>query len=75
MSSRYLHLVRMDVAHDLEPTFNEVYDTEHAPLLQAVPGIAAPRATGARRPPIPATSPPTSSRARGAAECRVEDGR
>ena len=39
MSSRYLHLVRMDVAHDLEPTFNEVYDTEHAPLLAAVPGV------------------------------------
>jgi hypothetical protein len=39
MSSRYLHLVRMDVAHDLEPTFNDVYDTEHVPLLQAVPGI------------------------------------
>jgi hypothetical protein len=39
MSSRYLYLVRMDVAHDLEPTFNEVYDTEHAPLLAAVPGV------------------------------------
>ena len=39
MSSRYLYLVRMDVAHDVEPTFNEVYDTEHVPLLQAVPGV------------------------------------
>ena len=48
MSSRYLHLVRMDVAHDLEPTFNEVYDTEHVPLLQAVPGIG--RATRYRSP-------------------------
>ena len=48
MSSRYLHLVRMDVAHDLEPTFNEVYDTEHVPLLQAVPGIV--RATRYRSP-------------------------
>ena len=27
----YLYLVRMDVAHDLEPTFNEVYDKEHLP--------------------------------------------
>ena len=41
MSSRYLHLVRMDVAHDLEPTFNEVYDTEHVPLLLKVPGVIA----------------------------------
>lgn len=39
MSSRYLHLVRMDVAHDLEKTFNDVYDTEHLPLLSAVPGV------------------------------------
>ena len=38
MSSRHLHLVRMDVAHDLEPTFNEVYDTEHVPLLLKLPG-------------------------------------
>ena len=39
MSTRYLHLVRMDVAHDLEKTFNDVYDTEHLPLLSAVPGV------------------------------------
>jgi hypothetical protein len=39
MSARYLHLVRMDVAHDLEPTFNAVYDSEHLPLLKAVPGV------------------------------------
>src|ERR1700687_2455460 len=39
MSTRYLYLVRMDVAHDLEATFNDVYDTEHVPLLQAVPGV------------------------------------
>ena len=48
MSSRYLYLVRMDVAHDLEPTFNEVYDSEHMPLLLAVPGVL--RATRYRSP-------------------------
>src|SRR5258705_2778441 len=39
MSPHALFLVRMDVAHDLEPTFNDVYDKEHLPLLQAVPGV------------------------------------
>ncbi|HEY7868975.1 MAG TPA: hypothetical protein VIF59_07100, partial [Methylomirabilota bacterium] len=43
-----LYLVRMDVAHDLEPTFNEVYDREHLPLLKAVPGIV--RASRYRNP-------------------------
>ena len=28
MSMRYLHLIRMDVAHDHEAAFNEVYDKE-----------------------------------------------
>jgi hypothetical protein len=48
MSTRYLHLVRMDVAHDLEKTFNDVYDQEHVPALAAVPGVA--RATRYRNP-------------------------
>ena len=39
MSKRFLHLVRMDVAHDHEATFNEVYDKEHVPLLSKVPGV------------------------------------
>ena len=39
MSPHALYLVRMDVAHDLEPMFNDVYDKEHLPLLQAVPGV------------------------------------
>ncbi|HKW93753.1 MAG TPA: hypothetical protein VJX92_17815 [Methylomirabilota bacterium] len=39
MSPRGLYLVRMDVAHDLEKTFNDVYDHEHLPLLAAVPGV------------------------------------
>jgi hypothetical protein len=39
MSTRGLFLVRMDVAHDHEGTFNEVYDKEHIPALAAVPGV------------------------------------
>jgi len=48
MSKRSLYLVRMDVAHDLEKVFNDVYDTEHVPLLAAVPGVI--RATRYRNP-------------------------
>ena len=39
MSVRYLHLVRMDVAHDHEAAFNEIYDREHVPALRGVPGV------------------------------------
>src|SRR5438445_10615007 len=39
MSNPALFLVRMDVAHDHEATFNEVYDREHAPNLRAVPSV------------------------------------
>jgi hypothetical protein len=39
MGTHALFLVRMDVAHDHEATFNEVYDTEHVPNLRAVPGV------------------------------------
>ena len=31
--------MRMDVAHDHEATFNEVYDREHLPNLAKVPGV------------------------------------
>jgi hypothetical protein len=48
MSARFLYLVRMDVAHDLEKTFNDVYVHEHLPLLAAVPGVI--RATRYRQP-------------------------
>jgi len=48
MSARYLYLVRMDVAHDHEKTFNHVYDHEHIPALAAVPGVL--RATRYRNP-------------------------
>ena len=39
MNNHALYLVRMDVAHGHEATFNEVYDREHAPNLRAVPGV------------------------------------
>jgi hypothetical protein len=39
MAAHALFLVRMDVAHDHEATFNEVYDREHVPNLRAVPGV------------------------------------
>jgi hypothetical protein len=39
MSPPGLFLVRMDVAHDHEATFNEVYDREHLPNLNSVPGV------------------------------------
>ena len=45
MSAHGLFLVRMDVAHDHEKTFNDVYDTEHVPNLRAVPGVRRARET------------------------------
>jgi len=48
MSAHALYLVRMDVAHDHEAMFNEVYDTEHVPNLRAVPGVR--RASRYRQP-------------------------
>ncbi len=35
----YLFLARMDVDPAHEAEFNEVYDTEHVPLLSTVPGV------------------------------------
>ena len=48
MSTHALYLVRMDVAHDHEATFNEVYDKEHVPNLRAVKGVR--RASRYRQP-------------------------
>ncbi|HSF06412.1 MAG TPA: hypothetical protein VLG10_11540 [Methylomirabilota bacterium] len=48
MGTHALYLVRMDVAHDHEATFNEVYDHEHVPNLRAVPGVR--RASRYRQP-------------------------
>ena len=39
--SRYLLQVSMDVDPDREAIFNEVYDREHVPILQAVPGVVS----------------------------------
>ena len=41
IQSRYLFTASMDVRPDKEGVFNEVYDTEHVPLLQTVPGVIA----------------------------------
>jgi len=48
MSTHALYLVRMDVAHDHEANFNEVYDREHLPNLRGVPGVR--RASRYRQP-------------------------
>ena len=39
IKSKYLFIVSMDVDADKEALFNEVYDTEHVPLLSQVPGV------------------------------------
>ena len=41
IGSKYLFIVSMDVTKEKEALFNEVYDTEHVPLLQKVPGVGA----------------------------------
>lgn len=39
IGAKYLFMVSMDVAHEKEALFNEVYDQEHIPNLLAVPGV------------------------------------
>ena len=39
--ARYLFIASMDVDPGKEALFNEVYDTEHVPLLLKVPGVLA----------------------------------
>ena len=39
LRSKYLMTASMDVAPDKEALFNDVYNTEHCPLLSQVPGI------------------------------------
>ena len=41
LATKYLFMVSMDVAKDKEALFNEVYDSEHVPLLMKVPGVKA----------------------------------
>jgi len=48
MSVHALYLVRMDVAHDHEAAFNDVYNKEHLPSLRAVSGVR--RASRYRQP-------------------------
>jgi hypothetical protein len=43
MAARYLFIASMDVDADREALFNEVYDTEHIPLLLKVPGVLSAR--------------------------------
>ncbi|MBN9562596.1 MAG: hypothetical protein J0H30_05030 [Alphaproteobacteria bacterium] len=38
-STRFVFVVSMDVDPDKEELFNEVYDTEHVPLISQVPGV------------------------------------
>jgi hypothetical protein len=40
-STRFVFVVSMDVDPDKEELFNEVYDTEHVPLISQVPGVHA----------------------------------
>lgn len=37
--TRYIFTASMDVDPDKEAVFNEVYDTEHIPLILKVPGV------------------------------------
>lgn len=41
IKARYILTVSMDVQADKEAIFNEVYDTEHVPLLLKVPGVVS----------------------------------
>lgn len=45
MSTRanYVFIASMDVDPDKEALFNEVYDTEHVPMLLEVPGVVSVR--------------------------------
>ena len=39
--SKYLFIASMDVEPDKETLFNDVYNTEHCPLLSQVPGVVS----------------------------------
>ena len=41
ITGNYLFIVSMDVTAEKEALFNEVYDTEHVPLLLKVPGVVS----------------------------------
>jgi hypothetical protein len=48
--TRYLFIASMDVDPDKEALFNDVYDTEHIPLILKVPGVLS--ATRTRMEPL-----------------------
>ena len=39
LKSQYLFIASMDIAPEREALFNEVYNTEHCPLLNGTPGV------------------------------------
>ncbi|HSD52626.1 MAG TPA: hypothetical protein VLC47_00590 [Burkholderiales bacterium] len=41
--ARYVFIASMDVEPDKDALFNEVYDTEHIPLILKVPGVISAR--------------------------------
>ena len=41
--ANYIFCVSMDVEPSKEAVFNEVYDTEHIPLILKVPGVVSAR--------------------------------
>ncbi len=41
--ANYVFIASMDVAPEKEALFNEVYDTEHVPMLLKVPGVVSVR--------------------------------
>jgi hypothetical protein len=41
--AKYLFIASMDVEPEKEALFNEVYDTEHTPMLLKVPGVLSVR--------------------------------
>jgi len=41
--ARYVFIASMDVDPEREAVFNDVYDTEHIPLISKVPGVVSAR--------------------------------
>ena len=39
LKSRYLFIASMDIDADREALFNDVYNTEHCPMLNETPGV------------------------------------
>jgi hypothetical protein len=41
--AKYVFIASMDIEPDKDAIFNEVYDTEHIPLIRKVPGVVSAR--------------------------------